>query len=131
MNLAHIHLLLNHFPTIGFGIGLGIFLVALIGKNEELKRTSLVVFFLIAALAIPTYLSGNAALETLCNGTKDCPQGVSLQLIREHEDAALWGFVFMEFTGFIAWIGLWQFRLLTRQAFFPHSACPTLGSRPE
>jgi hypothetical protein len=114
MNLAHIHLLLNHFPTIGFGIGLGIFLVSLIGKNEELKRTSLVVFFLIAAVAIPTYLSGNAALETLCNGTKECPPGVSLHIVREHEDAALWGFIFMELTGFVAWIGLWQFRLLSR-----------------
>ncbi len=114
MNLAHIHLLLNHFPTIGFGIGLGLFLVALIGKNEELKRTSLVIFFLISALAIPTYLSGNAALETLCNGTKECPPGVSLAAIREHEDAALWGFAFMELTGFIAWLGLWQFRLIKR-----------------
>ncbi len=57
MNLAHLHLLLNHFPTIGFGIGLGLFLVSLFGKNEELKRASLVILFLIAVIAIPTYLS--------------------------------------------------------------------------
>jgi len=30
MNLAHLHLLLNHFPTIGFGIGLGLFVIALL-----------------------------------------------------------------------------------------------------
>jgi uncharacterized membrane protein len=115
MNLAHIHLLLNHFPTIGFGIGLALFLVSLISKSEELKRTSLVVFFLIAALAIPTYMSGNAALETLCPGQElACPQGVSIATIRAHEDAALWGYGFMELTGFIAWLGIWQFRLLSR-----------------
>jgi hypothetical protein len=116
-NLAHVHLLLNHFPTIGFGIGLGLFLVALIGKNQELKRTSFVLFFLIAALAIPTYLSGNAALEVLCSGGDtghDCPAGVSIAAVREHEDAALWGFIFMELTGFIAWLGLWQYRFIKR-----------------
>jgi uncharacterized membrane protein len=115
MNLAHIHLLLNHFPTIGFGIALGLFLVSLIRNSEELKRTSLVIFFLIAALAIPTYLSGNAALETLCSGPEGaCPPGVSVVTIRAHEDAALPGFLLMELTGFIAWLGLWQFRLISR-----------------
>jgi uncharacterized membrane protein len=115
MNLAHIHLLLNHFPTIGFGIALVLFLVGLSGKNEDLKRTSLVVFFLIATLAIPTYLSGNAAVETLCGGPgKECPEGVSLASIRAHEDAALLAFTLMEVTGFIAWLGIWQFRLVSR-----------------
>src|SRR5215510_5369415 len=115
MNLAHIHLLLNHFPTVGFGIGLALFLVALVAKNEELKRTSLVVFFLIAALAIPTYLSGNAAVEKLCSGAEGaCPPGVSIATVRAHEDAALVGFALIELTGFIAWLGLWQFRLISR-----------------
>jgi hypothetical protein len=115
MNLAHIHLLLNHFPTIGFGIALGLFLVALIRDSEELKRTSLVIFFLISALAIPTYLSGNAALETLCSGPEGaCPPGVSVATVRAHEDAALPGFILMEITGFVAWLGLWQFRLISR-----------------
>src|SRR5690349_375933 len=116
MNLAHVHLLLNHFPTIGFGIGLALFLVALIGKSEELKRTSFVIFFLVAALAIPTYQSGNAALETLCSlgDGHDCPPGVSMAVIRAHEDAALLAFAIMELTGFIAWLGLWQYRFISR-----------------
>src|SRR6185436_17299948 len=111
MNLAHVHLLLNHFPTIGFAFGLGLFLVGLIGKSEQLKRVSLVIFFLIAAVAIPTYLSGNAAQEVL----KERPD-VSQPLIQAHEDAALLAFVLMEITGFIAWIGLWEFRLISRVA---------------
>jgi len=115
MNHAHIHLLLNHFPTIGFGIGLALFLVGLVGRNEEMKRTSFVVFFLIAALGIPTYLSGNAAVEKLCSGPElGCPEGVSMATIRAHEDAALFGFALMELTGFIAWLGLWQYRYLSR-----------------
>jgi uncharacterized membrane protein len=109
MNAAHIHLLLNHFPTVGFGIGLGLFLIALVGKNEELKRAGLVILFLVAALAIPTYITGNAAAEILKDRT-DLSQG----LIRTHEDAAMWGLLCMEITGFIAFIGIWQFRLTSR-----------------
>ena len=44
MNLAHVHLLLNHFPVIGMIIGLGLFLGSLIGKSEDLKRASLLIF---------------------------------------------------------------------------------------
>src|SRR5712671_2431097 len=113
MNLAHIHLLLNHFPTIGFGIGFGLFLVGLVAKSEDLKRASLVILFLIALVALPTYFSGPAALDKICsrlNGAIQCPPGVSLTLIQEHEDWALLAFAVMEVTGIFAFLGLWQFR---------------------
>src|SRR5215831_2560373 len=108
MNLAHVHLLLNHFPTIGFGIGLALYVAAMIGKKDDLKRASLVILFLIAAVAIPTYMSGNAAEEVL----KD--KGVSSSAIRAHEDAALWAFIVMQITGFLAWLSLWQYRVVRR-----------------
>jgi len=112
-NLAHIHLLLNHFPTIGFGIGLVLFVVALAVNSNELKRASLIIFFLIAVIAIPTYLTGNAALDKVCprvSGRIQCPPDVSLLLAQSHEDWALLAFAVMEITGFFAWIGLWQVR---------------------
>jgi len=110
MNLAHVHLLLNHFPTIGFGIGIALYVAAMIGKKDDLKRASLVILFLIAAVAIPTYMSGNAAEEVL----KD--KGIRSSLIRAHEDAAMWAFLVMEITGFLAWLSLWQYRLMRRVA---------------
>ncbi len=104
MNSAHLHLLLNHFPTIGFAVGLGLYLVALAGKSMELKRASYVILFVIAVIAIPTFVSGNAAERAL----RESP-GVSEVLIGRHEGAALLALIFMEITGFVAWIGLWQF----------------------
>ncbi len=104
-NLAHVHLLLNHFPTIGFAVGFSLFIGSFVRKSEELKRASLVVLFLIALLAIPTYISGNAAQDVI----KERP-GVSRVKIQEHEGAALLAFAFMELTGFVAWLELWQFR---------------------
>jgi hypothetical protein len=105
MNLAHLHLLLNHFPTIGTVIGLGLFLLSLVRKNDHLKRASLEVFFVIALLTIPVYLSGTAAQETI-----EGRPGVSNALMVRHQDAALPAFVFMEITGGVAWLGLWHFR---------------------
>jgi len=34
MNFAHLHLLLNHFPIIGTMVGLGLFLISLVGKMK-------------------------------------------------------------------------------------------------
>ncbi len=118
MNLAHIHLLLNHFPTVGMIIGLGLFLLGLAGKSEDLKRASLVVFLGISLLTLPTYMSGNAAQEMICRAkTAQDPcidQGVSKAVIEKHEGAALLAFMFMEITGAFAWLGLWQARRLAR-----------------
>jgi uncharacterized membrane protein len=113
-----VHLLLNHFPTIGTIIGIGLFLVGLAAKSDDLKRASLVVFLGIALVSLPTYMSGNAAQEIICIAhakTDACNDtGVSKALIEKHEGAALLALVFMEFTGAFAWLGLWQYRRIAR-----------------
>lgn len=107
MDLTHIHLLLNHFPTIGFIIGGGLFIVALIAKSDHLKLASLVVLLGIALISIPTYMSGNGAQDAI----KSLP-GVSKSLIEAHEAAAFVGMIFMLLTGALAWLALWQYRRL-------------------
>lgn len=102
MNPGSIHLLLNHIPTIGFGIGLAFFVVALVLGQPSLRRACLVIFFLTAAVTIATYVTGNDARQSL----KETP-GISDPLMEVHESAALVAFVFMEITGFLAWLGLW------------------------
>jgi hypothetical protein len=109
MDLAHLHLLLNHFPTIGTIMGGGLFVLSLITNSDDLKRASLVVLLGISLIAIPTYISGNGAQEAV----KSLP-GVSKTLIETHEGAALVALGFIEVTGAFAWLGLWQFRRLAR-----------------
>jgi hypothetical protein len=109
LNLAHAHLLLNHLPTIAFGVGVVLYIIAFFGKNDVLRKTSLVLFFVIAVLAIPTYVSGSAAERVVCPEAM-CPPDVSMDTIRVHEDAALVAFAVMEITGFFAWLALWQLR---------------------
>jgi hypothetical protein len=109
MDLAHLHLLLNHFPSIGTLIGGGLYIVSLITKSDDLKRASLVVLLGIALLAIPTYISGNGAQDAI----KNLP-GISKSLMETHEGAAFLALGFMEFTGAFAWLALWQYRRLKR-----------------
>ena len=109
MNLAHLHLLLNHFPTIGMIVGLGVFIAAIIAKSNDLKRASLMIFFGIALLSIPTFASGTAAELALSKSPE-----VSKVMIDAHETAALLALGFMELTGALAWFALWQYRRMSR-----------------
>ena len=109
LNLAHVHLLLNHFPTIGMIVGLGVFVAAIAARNDDLKRASLVIFFGIALLSIPTFASGTASRLAL----EHTPE-VSIPMIERHETAAFEALAVMELTGAVAWLGLWQRRRLSR-----------------
>ena len=113
MNLAHVHLLLNHFPTVGMILGIGLFIVALMTKSDHLKSASLLIFFGIALLSIPTFASGTAAKLAL----QKTPE-VSATMIDAHETAAFEALGVMELTGAMAWLGLWQRR---RMSSFPQS----------
>src|SRR3978361_1946460 len=110
MDLTHIHLLLNHFPTVGMIIGLGLFLVALLMKSEHLIRASLLIFFGIAVITIPTYVTGNNAQEwswRVVKETDPCQDpSVSKTMIEAHEGAALPALAMMIMNGAFAWLGL-------------------------
>ena len=65
----------------------------------------------IATLAIPTYMSGNAAVQEISNRA-----GVSKAAISAHQDmpALPLALAVMEVMGIVAWFGLWQFRRIAR-----------------
>ena len=110
-NLPHLHLLLNHIPTLGTTVALGLLIVAYVRRDESLKLVGLEVLFLIALLAMPAYMSGVAAFQKLRG-----QPGISLQAVRLHQDVALYGFTWLEFAGFIGWLALWQARRRGRAA---------------
>ena len=111
MNLAHLHLIMNHVPTVGSVAALGLLFLGYVRRNEHLKHVGLEVLFVIAVLTLPVYASGVAAHQEL-RPIKE----VSDDAIRVHQDAALIGFIVMEFAGFVAWVALWQWRRHGRAA---------------
>ena len=104
-DLVHIHLLLNHFPTIGMIVGVGLFLLGLLNKSEELKRGAMAVVFAMALISLPTYMSGYSAQKSL-RGV----QSVSQDVISFHQRSALFALIVMEAAGVVAWYGLWRSR---------------------
>ena len=88
MNLAHVHLLLNHIPPLGVLFGLLLLAAGLLRKSGDLVRASLVTFVLVALAAIPTYYTGGPA-EKIVEGMP----GVSEMAIMDHEESAEASFV--------------------------------------
>lgn len=105
LNFAHLHLLLNHFPVIGSILGIALFFASFFGKNEDLRRSSLIIFAFVALLTIPTFLSGFGAELSIQGKT-----GVSDALMTRHEGSAMLSLWFMLATGVFSLVGLWQAR---------------------
>jgi uncharacterized membrane protein len=105
MNLAHLHLLLNHFPIIGTIVALGLFIASFIGKNDDLKRSALIVFAAIALITLPAFFSGIGAQRMVRK-----EPGIAVAVIDRHEGAAILAMFLMLITGALALIELWNRR---------------------
>ena len=117
MSTTHVHLLLNHVPTVGFVMTIGWFLAGIVARSDQVTRASLVAFVGIGLIAIPTYVTGNAAAETLCVGKAAEPCAdplMSRPLIERHEGAAVLALLLIMATAAFAWLGLWQYRRMQR-----------------
>jgi uncharacterized membrane protein len=108
---SHVHMVLNHFPTVGFVIALTCYGTALLIDNELMKRCGLVLFVICAILGVPTYVTGAASMWAL---TDPAFPGVSKAVINAHRDMALWTLFGLAFTGVAAWVELWRYRHLGR-----------------
>lgn len=83
MNMAHLHLMINHAPVVGIPIAIFILLVGLYMKERGVMNVGLVLAVLVALASIPAYLTGEEAEDVV----EKLP-GVSESLIEEHEEAA-------------------------------------------
>jgi hypothetical protein len=109
VSLDHLHLLLNHVPTVGAVAALGLLLLGFVRRNEHLTHAGLEGVYVVALLTLPAYITGVGASRELRDVT-----GVSDIAVRLHQDVALYGFIWLEFAGFFAWLALWQTRRLGR-----------------
>jgi len=101
MNNTHIHLLLNHFPVIGTLIGSCLLLWGIIKKNDQIKSISAFLLACMAIIAIPVFLTGEPAEESV-----EHLGGISEQAIELHEEAAEIAIWLMGITGVVSLITL-------------------------
>lgn len=109
MNWPHIHLILNHFPVIGLVLIILLCGVAMLRKSDELQRITLAAFVFIALTAVPVYLTGEAASETV----EKLP-GVIKGMVEAHEEVASLALVLNLALGAVALSGLIFFRHSTK-----------------
>ena len=102
MNLAYMHLILNHIPMIGMPVALIFLLYGFYFKNPSSQRFSLFVLIALSALVVPVYLTGEPAEEVV----EHLP-GVVESVIESHEEAAEVSLVLTLITGLTAFVALW------------------------
>ncbi len=105
MNWPHMHLIINHFPVIGFLFGLLFVAYAMIRKSEELQKTSLGFLVLVTLITVPVYFTGGAAGEIM----KRLPD-ISKSLVEQHSEAASVALTGAVMLGLVAAGGLFFFR---------------------
>jgi len=108
-DLAHLHLLLNHAPTVGTTIVVGLLVLAFLRKSDDLATVGLELSFGIALVTLPVFFSGLAAQAALADA-----DGVSTAAVASHEDAAFFSFAMMAVTGALSWLAIWQRRRSSR-----------------
>jgi uncharacterized membrane protein len=101
MDATHLHLLLNHFPIIGTLVGTGVILYGYLTRSEQTKQAALWIWTVMAAIAIPVFLTGEPAEEAVENIA-----GVSESIMHEHEEAAELAIWLMEALGLLSLFGL-------------------------
>jgi len=108
---SHVHIIVNHLPTVGFVFALLFYVAALILDNAVMKRASLVLFVICAILGVPTFVTGNASMWAV---TEKPIAGISKAVINAHRDFALYSLFGLAFTGVTSWLQLWRYRHLGR-----------------
>jgi len=108
---SHIHMILNHFPTVGSVVALFFFAAGLYKNNDQLKKSGIVVFVMCAVLGATTYVSGAGAMWAF---TDPAVEGISQVRINMHRDFAILSLFGLAFTGGLGWFELWRYRYLGR-----------------
>lgn len=104
MSAPHVHLILNHFPVVGAAAAAGLLTLAVLMRRDVLARAGLWALVVSAAVAVPVYLSGNAAEDVVEE------LGVAEAVIEAHEEAALLALVALLVLGAVAASALWLYR---------------------
>ena len=101
MNLAHIHLLLNHIPIIAVPIGLLFLLRTLWTSNIGERKFAYLFLFLTSLSVIAVYLTGEPAEEVI----EHLP-GITEAIIEPHEEAGLVALVLTLIMGATSFVAL-------------------------
>jgi hypothetical protein len=97
MTQTHIHLLLNHVAILGSVFSIVLLIAGMVLKSDVLKKTAMIGFVIAALVAIPVFLTGEPAEESVENIA-----GTIKATIEEHEESAEISIWLVEFMGAVS-----------------------------
>lgn len=97
MSAAHVHLILNHIPLLGFIFGTVLLAYGLWRTEEGVQKASLGLIAVAGLSTIAVYLTGEPAEEVV-----EGLAGVSHDAIEAHEEVGIYGLIAGIATGVIA-----------------------------
>jgi len=101
MNIAHLHLILNHLPITFVILGFVVMVCGFIYRSEIVKKIAYLVFILGALLGFTAFYTGENSKQFL-----DGIKGIDKHLIMSHEEIALVFLAFLYILGVISLVGL-------------------------
>src|SRR5688572_20648393 len=102
MNQTHLHLLINHLPIFGSILGGLVLAHGIITRSFQTKMAAYNVLVISSIAAVITYLTGEAAEETVEN-----IQGISKTMLEQHEDSSQYALVALIILGLFSLSGLY------------------------
>src|SRR5947207_403100 len=105
MNLAHLHIVLNHVPSLGSVAGFLLLAAGIYKKDEAIKQFAYSVLVLITIAVLPTYITGAEAQRMVAKSPS-----YSAGMVQLHQNAAMITLLCMTAAGMFAWFGIWEYR---------------------
>lgn len=105
MNVAHLHLAINHLPVVGIPLALLVLLFGIARKNAGAQLLGLVLLSGLGLVAVGVYFTGEPAESVV-----EHMPGVTEAVIEKHEDAASVSLALAVLAGVSAAAALWLVR---------------------
>jgi len=125
MEIAYLHVVINHLPIMGVPIALGLLLLGIWARDESIKRAALLAFVVLGLLTVVVFLTGKGGEDFV-----EHVAGVSDDAIEAHEEMATLAFIAVEV---LAVLSLYFFLrhggypMLRRRAASPGTQVSPLG----
>lgn len=105
MSQVHLHLLITHLPIFGSLLGALVLVYGLWSRSSQTKQAAYFLFIISAVGAAIAYLTGEGAEEAT-----EQIQGVSENMIKLHENAAMYALISLIILGLVSIVALLEAR---------------------
>ncbi len=125
MEIAYLHVVINHLPIMGVPIALGVLLLGVWVRESSIKRAALLAFVVIGLVTIAVYLTGEGGEDFV-----ERIASINEEAIEDHEEMATVALIAVEVLAtlsLLVFLASGGISMLVRRAIPPERHVPGLG----